>query len=149
MTEHLLAAISVSTIAAAALALVARRVRQPLILGYIVGGALLGSHVGFGVVRDEADIDLIAEIGLILLLFIIGLEVNVRKIAGAGRVIMVSGLLQFPLCAALAWPVFGGLAEATGGRFDRLYLAVAMGFSSTLIVVKLLSDKFELSTFGG
>jgi Kef-type K+ transport system membrane component KefB len=149
MTEHLLAAISVSTIAAAALALVARRVGQPLILGYIVGGALLGSHLGFGVVRDEAAIDLIAEIGLILLLFIIGLEIDVRKIASAGRLIMVSGLLQFPLCVALAWPVFGGLAEVTGGRFDRLYLAVAMSFSSTLIVVKLLSDKFELSTFGG
>ena len=149
MTEHLLAAISVSTIAAAALALLARRVRQPLILGYIVGGVLLGSHLGFGVVHDEAAIDLIAEIGLILLLFIIGLEINVREIAQAGRVIIVSGLLQFPLCVALAWPVFGGLAEAAGGRFDRLYLAVAMGFSSTLIVVKLLSDKFELSTFGG
>ncbi len=149
MTDNLLAAIGVSTIAAAALALVARRVGQPLILGYIVGGVLLGSHLGFGLVQDEAAIDLIAEIGLILLLFIIGLEINVREIARAGRVIIVSGLLQVPLCAALAWLIFGSLTEATGGRFDRVYLVVAVSLSSTLIVVKLLYDKFEMSTFGG
>jgi len=149
MTDNLLAAIGVSTIAAAALALVARRVGQPLILGYIVGGVLLGSHLGFGLVHDEAAIDLIAEIGLILLLFIIGLEINVREVAAAGRVIIVSGLLQVPLCGALAWLLLGGLTEATGGRFDRLYLVVAVSLSSTLIVVKLLYDKFEMSTFGG
>lgn len=149
MTDQLLAAISVSTIAAAALALLARRIGQPLILGYILGGVLLGSHLGLGIVHDEAAIDLIAEIGLILLLFIIGLEINVREIARAGRVIIVSGLLQFPLCVALAWPWLGGLASGPDGRFDRLYLAVALGLSSTLIAVKLLSDKFELSTFGG
>ena len=149
MADNLLAAIGISTIAAATLALVARRVGQPLILGYIVGGVLLGSHLGFGLVQDEAAIDLIAEIGLILLLFIIGLEINVREVARAGRVIIVSGLLQVPLCAALAWLLFGGLTESTGGRFDRVYLVVAVSLSSTLIVVKLLYDKFEMSTFGG
>jgi Kef-type K+ transport system membrane component KefB len=149
VAEHLLAAISVSTIAAALLALVARRVGQPLILGYILGGVLLGPQLGFGIVQDKEAIDLIAEIGLILLLFIVGLEINVREIARAGRAIMVSGLLQFPLCVALAWPLLGGVATASGGSLDRLYLAVGLGLSSTLIVVKLLSDKFELSTFGG
>jgi Kef-type K+ transport system membrane component KefB/Trk K+ transport system NAD-binding subunit len=149
MTEHLLAAISVSTIAAAALALLARRIGQPLILGYILGGVLLGSHLGFGIVKDEDAIELIAEIGLILLLFIIGLEINVREVARAGRVIIVSGVLQFLLCVALAWPLLGGLTPDLDGRFDRLYLAVALSLSSTLIAVKLLSDKFELATFGG
>jgi len=100
-------------------------------------------------VRDPQAIDLIAEIGLILLLFIVGLEIDVREIARAGRAIVVSGLLQFPLCVALAWPIVGGIAAATGGPLDRLYLAVGLGLSSTLVVVKLLSDKFELSTFGG
>lgn len=149
MTEHLLAAISVSTIAAAVLALLARRIGQPLILGYILAGVLLGSNVGFGIVHDEAAIDLIAEIGLSLLLFLIGLEINVREVARAGRVIIVSGILQFPLCVALAWPLLGGSTADLDGRLDRLYLAVALSLSSTLIAVKLLSDKFELSTFGG
>lgn len=149
MTEELLPAISMSTIAAAVLAIVARRVGQPLILGYIVAGALLGSHFGFGLVHDEAAIDLIAEIGLILLLFIIGLEINVRAIARAGAVIIGGGIAQVPLCVVLAWPLLGGLTASTGGPFDRLYLALGLSMSSTLIVVKLLSDKFEMATFGG
>jgi Kef-type K+ transport system membrane component KefB len=146
---NLLTAVSLSLIAAAALALVARRLGQPLILGYVVAGALLGGHVGLGVVTDEEAIELIAEIGLILLLFIIGLEISIPRLMQAGRSIVVSGLLQFPVCAALAWIVFGGVAAGTGGAFDRLYLAVAVSLSSTLIVVKLLSDKFEMGTFGG
>ncbi|MBI4012931.1 MAG: cation:proton antiporter [Candidatus Rokubacteria bacterium] len=146
---NVLTAVSLSLIAAAALALVARRLGQPLILGYVLAGALLGPHVGLGVVTDEAAIELIAEIGLVLLLFIIGLEISIPRLARAGRSILATGLLQFPVCAALAWAVFGGVAAGTGGRFDRLYLAVALSLSSTLIVVKLLSDKFEMGTFGG
>jgi Kef-type K+ transport system membrane component KefB/CheY-like chemotaxis protein len=149
VAEHLLAAIGVSTIAAALLALLARRVGQPLLLGYIIAGALLGPQLGLGIIQDREAIDLIAEIGLILLLFIVGLEINVREIARAGRAIGVSGALQFPLCVALAWPLIGRVTGADAGPLDRLYLGVALGMSSTLIVVKLLSDKFELSTFGG
>ncbi|HSE95653.1 MAG TPA: cation:proton antiporter, partial [Methylomirabilota bacterium] len=67
----------------------------------------------------------------------------------AGRTITVTGLLQVPICAVLAWFALGPVVASTGGPFDRLYLAVATSLSSTLIVVKLLSDKFELSTFGG
>ncbi|MGH7332180.1 MAG: cation:proton antiporter [Candidatus Rokuibacteriota bacterium] len=145
----LLTAISVSIIAAAALALVARSVKQPLILGYILGGALLGPRVGFGIVTDEASIELISEIGLILLLFIIGLELSIPRLLQTGRTVIGSGLSQFPLCAILAWFAVGPIAAFTGGQFDRLYLAVTLGLSSTLIVVKLLSDKFEMGTLGG
>ncbi|MBI4637865.1 MAG: cation:proton antiporter [Candidatus Rokubacteria bacterium] len=145
----LLSAIGVSIIFAALFALVARRLHQPLILGYILGGALLGPHLGLGVVTDEKSIELISEMGLILLLFIIGLEISVPQLLQAGRTITIGGLLQFPICAVLAWFAFAGVAGGGGGRFDRLYLAVAMSLSSTLIVVKLLFDKLEMSTFGG
>jgi Kef-type K+ transport system membrane component KefB len=128
---------------------VARSIRQPLILGYILAGAALGPNVGLGLVTDEASIELISEMGLIFLLFIIGLEINVPALAQAGRSIVVSGVLQFPLCAGLAWWTLGGVVPADGGRFDRLYLAVALSLSSTLIVVKLLFDKFEMSTLAG
>jgi Kef-type K+ transport system membrane component KefB len=149
MPHDVLGAISLSIIVAAVFALVARRIRQPLILGYILGGAVLGAHVGFGVITDEASIGLISEIGLILLLFIIGLEINIPRLAQAGRTIAVTGLLQLPICAGLAWLAFGGIAASTGGPLDRLYLAVTLSLSSTLIVVKLLFDKFEMNTFGG
>ncbi|HEV8616972.1 MAG TPA: cation:proton antiporter [Methylomirabilota bacterium] len=143
----LLTAIGVSIIAAAVFALLARRVGQPLLLGYVVGGALIGPHFGLGLVTDETSVQLISEIGLILLLFIIGLEMNVTRLLQAGRAIGVSGVLQFPLCAALGWYAFNGVTN--GGRFDGLYLAVAFSLSSTLIVVKLLFDKFEIATFTG
>jgi Kef-type K+ transport system membrane component KefB len=147
--HDLLTSISVSIILAAVLAFVARRLQQPLILGYILAGAVLGPHVGLSVITDEASIELIAEIGLILLLYLIGLEISLPRLLQAGRSITVSGLFQVPICAGLAWLVLGPVVEVTGGPFDRLYLAVATALSSTLIVVKLLSDKFELATFGG
>jgi Kef-type K+ transport system membrane component KefB/Trk K+ transport system NAD-binding subunit len=147
--QDLLTAIGISIVAAAAFALLARVVRQPLLLGYIVAGAVLGPNVGLGLVADEASIELISEMGLIFLLFIIGLEINVPALAQAGRSIVVSGLLQFPVCVALGWWGLGALTADTGGRFDRLYLAVAVSLSSTLIVVKLLFDKVEMGTLAG
>jgi Kef-type K+ transport system membrane component KefB/voltage-gated potassium channel Kch len=145
----LLTSIGFSIIVAAVLAFIARRLNQPLILGYILAGAALGPHVGFHIVTDEHSIELIAEIGLILLLFLIGLEISLPRLLQAGRAITVTGLLQVPICAGLAWLALGPIVASTGGQFDRLYLAFASALSSTLIVVKLLSDKFELGTFGG
>ena len=148
MTEHapIFEAISVGIVAATVLGLAARRLGQPPILGYVLGGAVLGPHLGFAIIRDEAAIEAMSEMGLILLLFIIGLEISVPRLLQAGRTIAVTGLLQFPLCAALAWIAFPDVGT---GRFDRLYVAVALSLSSTLIVVKLLSDKFEMATFAG
>ena len=145
----ILTAIGVSIVAAAAFALLARVVRQPLILGYIVAGAALGPNLGLGLVADEASIEVISERGLIFLLFIIGLEINVPALAQAGRTIVLNGVLQFPLCVALGWWALDALTADTGGRFDRLYLAVAASLSSTLIVVKLLFDKLEMGTLAG
>jgi Kef-type K+ transport system membrane component KefB len=149
MSHDLLTGVSASIIAAAVLALLARRTGQPLILGYIAAGALLGPHLGFGLVADEEAIESISEIGLMFLLFIIGLEINVPTLMRTGRVVITAGLLQFPLCAGLAWLAVGGVTAGMGGSFDRLYLAVALALSSTLIVVKLLFDKLEMATFAG
>ncbi|MGH7391655.1 MAG: cation:proton antiporter [Candidatus Rokuibacteriota bacterium] len=149
MPHDLLTAIGACIIAAAIFALLARLVQQPLILGYVLAGVVLGPHLGLGIVADEASIELISEIGLILLLFIIGLEISVPSLRRAGRSIVVTGLVQFPACFALAWLTFGGLTSATGGLYDRLYLAVALSLSSTLIVVKLLFDKLEMATLAG
>jgi Kef-type K+ transport system membrane component KefB/Trk K+ transport system NAD-binding subunit len=149
MGHDLLAAIAVSVVAAAALALVARTLRQPLIIGYIAGGVVLGGHLGLGVVSDEASIEVISEIGLIFLLFIIGLEIDVPRVLQAGRTILVLGILQFPLCAGLTWYALSGAVAPFGGRLDGLYIAVALALSSTLIVVKLIFDKLEIATLAG
>jgi Kef-type K+ transport system membrane component KefB len=148
--HSLLANIGLVFIIATAFAFVAKLLRQPLILAYLVAGVVIGPEIGFAWVKDKEIIELISEIGLILLLFIIGLEIDLKKLLSAGRTLLVTGVSQFLLCAALGI----GLAflmgyRPAGGNFDWLYLAVTLALSSTLIVVKLLYDKFELTTLPG
>ena len=131
-------------------AFIAKALRQPLILAYLVAGVVIGPKIGFGWVEDEAAIELISEIGLILLLFIIGLEIDLKKLVDAGRTILVAGVSQFLLCVAMGIGLGFLMGFAPGrGNFDWLYLAVTLALSSTLIVVKLLYDKFELTTLPG
>ena len=131
-------------------AFIAKILKQPLILAYLVAGVVIGPEIGFAWVDNKETIGVISEIGLILLLFIIGLEIDLKKLLGAGRAIVITGLSQFILCAAMGI----GLAFLMGfppgsGSFDWLYLAVTLALSSTLIVVKLLYDKSELTTLPG
>jgi Kef-type K+ transport system membrane component KefB len=148
--EHLLAAIAVSIVAATVFGVGAKALRQPLILGYLLAGVAIGPEMGTSLVNDRESIGVIAEIGLILLLFIIGLEMDLQKLIGAGRPLLGGGLLQFPLCAALglAFARFIGWPSGAAG-LDPVYVAVALGLSSTTIVVKLLYDKYELMTLPG
>ncbi len=146
----LLRDIALGIVFAAILAHGARLVRQPLMLGYIAGGVVLGPHLGLGLVTSNANIDLIAEIGLILLLFIIGLEIDLRELRRLGRSMLALGVSQFVINALLGLAFFSWLGyRVGGGRFDLLYLAVVMSLSSTLIVVTLLRDKFELKVLSG
>lgn len=145
----LLSDIGLSIVFAAAAGHVARFFRQPPLLGYILGGVLLGPTMGLGWVADAASVELMAEIGLLFLLFIIGLEINLRELARMGAAMLGLGAVQFAGCAGLAWILFRLAAPEWGGRFDALYFAVATALSSTLIVVKLLHDKFEIHTASG
>lgn len=149
-SSSLLRDIGLGIIFAAASSHVARVLRQPLLLGYVFGGILLGTQLGSGLVTDQASIELISEIGLILLLFIIGLEIDLRELARMGRAMFGLGIAQFALCVALGLVVLRPLGYSIGGgNFDLLYLSVALALSSTLIVVKLLQDKFETATAAG
>jgi len=147
---QILSDIATAIVAATAVALLARLLRQPLILGYLLAGVAVGPEMGFGLVHDHESIELISEIGLILLLFIIGLEMDVAKLVSAGRSLILAGVLQFPLGVAVGGLFFILLGLPQGeGRFDASYAAVAVSLSSTMIVVKLLYDKFELATLPG
>lgn len=148
--ESLLTDIGLSIVFATILSHIARILKQPLILGYILGGALLGKEMGFGLVTNEASIELISEIGLILLLFIIGLEINLAELAKMGKAMFLLGILQFTLSVAFVYSFFPLLNLPIGTeKFDLLYIAVALSLSSTLIVVKLLQDKVEINTLSG
>ncbi|HET7004641.1 MAG TPA: cation:proton antiporter [Candidatus Binatia bacterium] len=121
-----------------------------MILAYLIAGVAIGPEIGFAWIKDKEAIELISETGLILLLFMIGLEIDLKKLLSAGRTLLVTGISQFLLCVGLGI-VLAYLMGITPGRgnFDWLYLAVTLALSSTLIVVKLLYDKFELTTLPG
>jgi len=149
-SANILTDIGLGIIFAAGASHAARALRQPLILGYVLGGILLGTHLGFGLISDEASIQTISEMGLILLLFIIGLEINLRDLMRMGKDMFTLGFVQFAACVGLALVFFSAFGYSNGGgNFDLLYLAVALALSSTLIVVKLLTDKFETGTVAG
>jgi Kef-type K+ transport system membrane component KefB len=146
----LLRDIALGIIFAAILGHVARLIRQPLLLGYIAGGVALSTQMGLGLVTSAENIELIAEVGLILLLFIIGLEIDLRELRRLGRSMLGLGVGQFVINSLLGVAFFWWLGyRVEGGHFDLVYLAIVISLSSTLIVVKLLREKFELKILSG
>jgi Kef-type K+ transport system membrane component KefB len=145
----LLSSIGICVSAAALLAVVGWRLRQPLILAYLLTGVVIGPH-GLKWVPNQASISTVAEIGLILLLFVIGLEIDLKKLASAGAPVLLTGALQVPICIALGLGFFYAIGIRNGPHdYSLIYLAACMSLSSTLVVVKLLYDKFELDTLPG
>jgi len=146
----LLPDIGLAVLAATALGFVFSLLRQPVILGYLVAGAVIGPEIGLRLVSEPANIAVISEIGLILLLFIIGLELNPNRLVSAGKQLIYAGVGQFLLCVLLGVGFFLLLGyNLGGGNIDALYLSLLCALSSTAIVVKLLYDKFELDTLPG
>jgi Kef-type K+ transport system membrane component KefB len=145
----LLSSIGICVGFAALIAAVTWRFRQPLIIAYLATGVIIGP-IGLGFIKDQTSIATVAEIGLILLLFVIGLEIDIRKMASGGTAVLLTGALQVPLCIALGLVFFAALGvQNARGNNELFYLAACMSMSSTLIVVKILNDKFELDTLPG
>src|SRR5688500_18329250 len=148
--HHLLNDIGIAVLTATVLGLLAHYLRQPIILGYLIAGALIGPQMGLGLIHDAESIEIISEIGLILLLFIIGLELDVKSLFASGKQLLVAGFGQFLLCVAMGVGLFAALGYGLKGTSsDGLYLALMCGLSSTAVVVKLLYDKGELDTLPG
>ena len=141
--------IALCIIAAWALGVLAQFFRQPVILAYLVGGFAIGPS-GFGWVHGQESVATISELGLIFLLFMIGLEIDLKKIISAGTSILVTGASQI-LGGAVAGVIFFYLIgfPLSGGKWDALYLGIAAALSSTVIIVKVLYDKQELDTLPG
>jgi Kef-type K+ transport system membrane component KefB len=146
--EHgLVTDIAICIIAAWIVAVGSQVARQPLLLAYLVAGFAIGP-LGFKFITNTGDIQTISEIGLSLLLFMIGLEINLKKMLSAGKTITLTAAAQILGCVLLGWLVFdfAGLAHT---HLEGLYLGVAAAMSSTVIIVKILYDKRELETLAG
>lgn len=146
----LLVDIGISILAATIMAYLAYLSKQPLLLAYIAAGVVIGPRIGLGLVSSQENIQVIAEIGLILLLFMIGLEIDLRQLLAAGSSLIVSGVSQFILCAGLGVAFLSAMGYGLSqGNYDLVYLAACAALSSTAIVVKLLYGKLELTTLAG
>src|SRR5262245_27010185 len=147
--HELIGDITVSILFAWVLGLLAHFSRQPLILAYLVAGFFIGPF-GMGWVKSQEAMTVISALGLIFMLFMIGLEIDLKKIVRAGTVTLFAAGGQLIGGCLLGVLFFMGVGLSLGGgAFDALYLTVACALSSTVIIVKVLYEKRELDTLPG
>lgn len=139
------AEVALLLVMAAGIGLVGTLLRQPLIVSFIAVGLIAGPS-GLDVVHSDAQIDLLSELGIAVLLFLVGIKLDVKLIRSLGVVSVMTGLGQVAFTAFFGYLIGLGLGL---GHVTSLYVAVALTFSSTIIIVKLLSDKREIDALHG
>jgi Kef-type K+ transport system membrane component KefB/Trk K+ transport system NAD-binding subunit len=145
MDGHIFTEISLLLALSAGLAMIMRALRQPLIIGHIFTGILVGPSV-LGLVDSPETIEVFGKFGIALLLFIVGLGLNPRIIKEVGRVSLLTGVGQVIFTSALGFVFVRFLGY---GAMPAFYISVALAFSSTIIILKLLNDKKEQNKLYG
>lgn len=128
------------------LAFLLRKLKQPLVVAYIAGGVIAGPLVLNIVNSEDAFFETLAHFGIVLLLFVIGLNFSFSYLRRLGKNLLIGGITQFFLTVA------AGLAILKMFGFNwqsAMFVGVALAFSSTIIVVKLLTEKRETETAYG
>jgi len=125
--------------------ILARRLRLPIILGYLVGGIAVGPY-GFSLVRDLETINTLATMGVILLLFTLGLEFSLSELRRIGKVAVLGGIAQILLTAAVGL----ALGKLLGWEMvEAIFFGFLIALSSTMIVLKTLMERGELDSGHG
>lgn len=137
--DNVFSGLSLIIAIAAAMAFVMRLIGQPLLIGYILTGIIVGPAV-FHVTKSPATLNLFSDIGIALLLFIIGLGLNPRVIREVGRTAVIVGSVQVGVITTLGFLVGRGFGLTNNAS---LFLGASLAISSTIIILKLLSDKKE------
>lgn len=145
MFQDVFTEIAAVLVASACLGAIAVWLRQPLIVAFIAAGILVGP-AGLGWVAAADQIDLLAKVGIALLLFIVGLKLDLNVIRSLGPVALATGLGQVVFTSVIGFAIASTLGLMP---VAALYVAVALTFSSTIIIVKLLSDKREIDALHG
>ncbi|MCC6909726.1 MAG: cation:proton antiporter [Phycisphaerales bacterium] len=145
MFQNIFNEFAVIMLIAAGVGALGRLLRQPLIVSFIAVGVIAGP-ASLNLVTAEQEIDLLAKMGIAILLFLVGLRLDVGVIRRMGLVALSMGAAQVLITAVLAFFLCAALGM---GRISSLYTAVALTFSSTIIIVKLLSDKREIDALHG
>jgi len=130
---------------AAFIGFIGQLLRQPLIVSFITVGLLAGPSV-LDIVHNKEQIELLSELGIAVLLFLVGIKLDVKLIRSIGSVSILTGLGQVIFTSLFGYII--GLALGLSS-LESLYVAIALTFSSTIIIVKLLSDKREIDALHG
>jgi len=121
------------------------KIKLPTLIGYLLTGIVAGPHL-LKLIDAQHEIELMAEIGVVLLMFTIGLEFSIKHLMKIRRVVFLGGLLQFVLTAATVY----GITQITDLSVNsRIFMGFLVALSSTAIVLKLLQDRSELSSYYG
>jgi len=145
ITQSAFGEVATLLVLAALVGLVGMILRQPLIVSFIAVGLIAGPSA-LGIVRSNDQIRLLSELGVAVLLFLVGIKLDVKLIRSIGPVALWTGLGQVAFTSIFGYLI--GLALGLG-HITSLYVAVALTFSSTIIIVKLLSDKREIDSLHG
>ena len=131
--------------AALVLGTIAERLKQNAILGYLVAGTLIGPNV-LGFIHSRSEVEIIAEIGVALLLFTVGLEISIKRLLRMGPIALLGGLLQVTITMAAAF----GLSLAMGLDIKAaVCLGAMLALSSTACVIRLLADNSAIDAVYG
>ena len=137
--------ISLILAVAALISALMRVLKQPLIIGYIITGLIVGPYA-FDLIKDPGSLEVFSQFGISLLLFIVGLNLSPRVIKEVGKVAAITGISQVVVTTTIGF----GICLLLGFTYvEAIYVAVALTFSSTIIVLKLLSDKGDLEKLYG
>ena len=123
--------------------LIAQKLKQPLMLGYILAGVLIGPHTGGVTVSDAHDIEKLAEIGVALLLFALGLEFSLRELKPVRLVALLGTPLQILLTMGYGFGVARWLGWETG---PAMWLGGVISLSSTMVILKTLMNQGRMGT---
>lgn len=135
--------ISLLLVVAATFGILARFLKQPILIGFLFSGFFLAY---FNFIPDKHLLESLGKIGVALLLFLVGMEMNIREIPTIGKVALSAGLGQIVFTSIIGFLIALGLGYAP---IPAIYIAVALTFSSTIIIVKLLSEKKDLNSLYG
>lgn len=145
MTETLLIELGIMIVVGLLVSGLAASLKQPLIIGYILAGIILGPNV-LNVIKSTDAVGIFAHLGVVVLLFMVGLNLSPKVFREVGRVSLVTGLGQIIFTS-----IFGFIISYLLGFsiLTSAYVSIALTFSSTIIIMKILSDKDDLDTLYG
>ncbi|MBF8724707.1 cation:proton antiporter [Pseudomonas putida] len=130
--------LAVIMLVAGVVTIVFHRLKQPVVLGYIVAGFIIGPHTPpFGLIHDEDTIKTLAELGVIFLMFCLGLEFSLRKLFKVGATAFIAAFLEIVLMIWIGFEIGRWFGWNT---MDSLFLGAILAISSTTIIVKALND---------